>query len=531
MSTPKKTVRVIPATINPLSKMPIAALQKRRVAAYARVSTDSDEQFTSYEAQIDYYTKYICGNPEWEFVKVYTDEGISGCNTKRREGFKKMIADAIDGQIDLIITKSVSRFARNTVDSLTTIRQLKEVGVEVYFEKENIWTFDGKGELLITIMSSLAQEESRSISENITWGQRKRFADGKVSMPYKHFLGYRKGADGTPEIVPEEAAVVRIIYGLFLEGKTQAGIAKYLMDRNIPSPSGSSKWSTTTITSILTNEKYKGEAILQKTLTVDFLQKKIKRNEGEVPQYHVEQSHPAIIEPDEWDHVQAEFARRRALGNRYSSKSILSAKLVCEDCGSFYGSKVWHSTDKYRRTVWQCNGKFTQQERCQTPVLDTEMVQQLFIKAYNQLMRNRRSIIEDCEAWRRVLTDFTDLDTQITQQQEELNVVAELVKVAVEENASTAQSQDAYLKKYEALSQRYESAAAKLGELEAIRASKEQKDKQMGLFIRTLKRQPEVLDAWNDTIWTVMVEKAIIHRDGQITFVFYNGSEIRVGED
>jgi site-specific DNA recombinase len=162
------------------------------VAAYARVSTDSDEQFTSYEAQVDYYTKYIQERADWEFVSVFTDEGITGTNTKRRDGFKQMISDALDGKIDLIVTKSVSRFARNTVDSLMAVRQLKEKGVEVFFEKENIFTFDGKGELLITIMSSLAQEESRSISENVTWGKRKSAADGKISLPYRNFLGYEK---------------------------------------------------------------------------------------------------------------------------------------------------------------------------------------------------------------------------------------------------------------------------------------------------------------------------------------------------
>ena len=399
-------VTIIPATVNPLTHLPKAAVQKRRAAGYARVSTDSDEQFTSYEAQVDYYTRYIQSKPEWEFVKVYTDEGISGTNTKHRDGFKEMISDALAGKIDLIVTKSVSRFARNTVDSLVTIRKLKENGVECYFEKEGIYTFDGKGELLITIMSSLAQEESRSISENITWGQRKSFADGKIHLAYKHFLGYKKGEDGRPAIVEEEASVVRLIYRLFLDGKTQAGICRYLEDLEIPSPSGKAKWSKTTVTSILTNEKYKGDALLQKSFTVDFLQKKTKQNEGEVPQYYVESSHPAIIEPDEWDHVQAEFARRKALGNAYSGKSIFSAKLVCEDCGGFFGSKVWHSTDCYRRTVWQCNNKFKGGERCLTPTVDTETVQQLFIKAYNQMMGNRKQIIEDCEIMRKKLTDF-----------------------------------------------------------------------------------------------------------------------------
>ena len=273
-------VTTIPATISRFTATPINEKKKRRTAAYARVSTDSEEQLTSYTAQVDYYTNYIKGRDDWEFVAVYTDEGITGTNTKHREGFKRMVADALDGKIDLIVTKSVSRFARNTVDSLVTIRKLKEKGVEVYFEKENIYTFDGKGELLLTIMSSLAQEESRSISENVTWGQRKRFADGKVNLPYKQFLGYRKGADGFPEVVPEEAIVVHRIYTRFMEGLTPGAIAKELTADGIPTPSRKQRWQTSTVESILQNEKYKGAALLQKCFTVDFLTKKRKVNEG-----------------------------------------------------------------------------------------------------------------------------------------------------------------------------------------------------------------------------------------------------------
>jgi DNA invertase Pin-like site-specific DNA recombinase len=190
------------------------------VAGYARVSTDHEDQVTSYEAQVDYYTSYIKGRHDWEFVDIYTDEGISATNTRHRDGFNTMVKDALDNKIDLIITKSVSRFARNTVDSLTTVRKLKDKGIEVYFEKENIWTLDAKGELLITIMSSLAQEESRSISENTTWGQRKRFADGKVSVPFKQFLGYDKGQDGNLVVNREQARVVKLIYRLYLSGYT-----------------------------------------------------------------------------------------------------------------------------------------------------------------------------------------------------------------------------------------------------------------------------------------------------------------------
>ena len=239
-----KVVTTIPATLSRFTAASINSKKKRRVAAYARVSTDHEEQLTSYEAQVDYYTNYIKGRDDWEFVGVYTDEGITGTNTKKREGFKRMVADALAGKIDLIITKSVSRFARNTVDSLTTIRSLKEHNVECYFEKENIWTFDGKGELLLTIMSSLAQEESRSISENCTWGQRKRFADGKVTVPFKRFLGYDMGPDHNLVINPEQAKLVKRIYGMFLQGQSPFQIARILTEEGILSPGGKAMMPT-----------------------------------------------------------------------------------------------------------------------------------------------------------------------------------------------------------------------------------------------------------------------------------------------
>ncbi|HEX3037802.1 MAG TPA: recombinase family protein, partial [Oscillospiraceae bacterium] len=304
MST-ARAVTVIPTTIRRYSTNSATPASQKRVAAYARVSTDNAEQLTSYEAQVDYYTRHIQENGEWEFVNVYTDEGISGTSTKNRDGFKRMIADALSGKIDLILTKSISRFARNTVDTLTTVRQLKEKGIEIYFEKENIHTLDSKGELFITIMSSLAQEESRSLSENVTWGQRKRFADGKVTMPYKHFLGYERGEDGNPQIVEKEAVIVRVIYQMFLDGKSPSAIAKHLTLNDIPTPGGKKNWQPRVVESILTNEKYKGDAILQKCFTVDFLTKKRKANEGEVPQYYVTNSHPSIVSEEVFDLVQS----------------------------------------------------------------------------------------------------------------------------------------------------------------------------------------------------------------------------------
>ena len=228
--------------------------EKLRVAAYARVSTEQDEQQSSYEAQVDFYTRYIQSNPNWEFVAVFADEGITGTNTRKRDGFNLMIQKAMNGEIDLILTKSISRFARNTVDTLQTVRKLKAIGVEVIFEKENLHTLDPKSEVMLTIMSSLAQEESRSISENVRWGKQKSMRDGKVSLAYSRFLGYKKGPDGRPEIVEEEAVIVRDIYNYFLSGKTLNEIAALLTRMGISTLAGKTKWSVSTVRSILSNE-------------------------------------------------------------------------------------------------------------------------------------------------------------------------------------------------------------------------------------------------------------------------------------
>jgi hypothetical protein len=343
-------------------------------------------------------------------------------------------------------------------------------------------------------------------------------------MPYKRFLGYEKGENGRPVIVESEASVIRLIYRLYLDGKTAAGICKHLEQQSIPSPGGSCKWSKTTVDSILTNEKYKGDALLQKKFTVDFLQKKMKANEGEVPQYYVEGSHPAIIVPEEWDQVQAEVARRKLFGRAYSGKSVLSSKLVCADCGGYYGSKVWHSTDRYRRVIWQCNDKF--KKKCNTPVLDSGTIQRMFIQAYNQMMANKTQVIADCELIRHTLTDLRAIDAEIARLNEECEIVAELVRSLVKENSSTAQSQEEYLKKYDSLNKRYEDLICELEKQKEERTSRQQKDKAMSLFIRALKKNPQVLEKWDDTIWTVMVGKGIVGRNGGIRFVFYNGAEI-----
>ncbi len=521
-----KNITVIPATIDRHTGIIAGHTHRRRVAGYARVSTDSEEQLTSYEAQVDYYTHYIQSNPDWQFVKVYTDEGISAVNTKKRDGFNSMITDALDGKIDLIVTKSVSRFARNTVDSLTTVRRLKEVGCEVYFQKENIFTLDSKGELLITIMSSLAQEESRSISENVTWGQRKRFADGKVSLPYRQFLGYRKGADGLPEIVPEEAEIVKRIYRTFMQGKTPSAIARMLTADGIPTPGGKVKWQASTVESILQNEKYRGDARLQKKFTVDFLQKKMKVNEGEVPQYYVENSHPAIIEPEEWDLVQAEFTRRKELGGRYSSTSIFSSMIFCGDCGAMYGSKVWHSTDKYRRVVWQCNDKFKGEHRCTTPHLYEEDIKKMFLRAFSKLMGTRERILQDCRLAQDTLCDCADLDTEQATLVEEMDILSEVIRRCVEENTLKAQDQTEYLERYDRHTKKYDKLKKRYEAIEAERQRRKEQNDRLGAFISTIAQQEQMPIAFTDDLWLATVERMTVYADETVVFTFKSGVEI-----
>ena len=296
------------------------AKPKLRVAAYCRVSTDSDEQATSYEAQVEHYTEFIQKNPEWEFAGIYADDGISGTNTKNRDEFNRMIEDCEAGTIDMIITKSISRFARNTLDCLKYVRQLKDKNIPVFFEKEAINTMDAKGEVLITIMASLAQQESQSLSQNVKLGFQFRYQNGQVQINHNHFLGYTKDADGNLIIDPEQAEVVKRIYREYLEGYSMDRIAKGLEADGILTGAGKTKWWTSTINKILRNEKYIGDALLQKTYSTDFLNKTKVKNNGIVPQYYVESNHEAIIPKDIFLRVQEELVRRRVVKTSANGK-------------------------------------------------------------------------------------------------------------------------------------------------------------------------------------------------------------------
>ena len=514
-----KIVTTIPATKSRFTDMPLSAPIKRKVAAYARVSTDHEEQQSSYEAQVSYYTDYIQSRDDWEFAGMFADEGVSGCSIKGRKGFLSMIEEALAGNINLIITKSVSRFARNTVDSLSTIRKLKEHNVECYFEKENIWTFDSKCELMLSILSSISQEESRSISENVTWGHRRRMADGKVSVPFGRFLGYDRGEHGELIVNEKEAEVVREIYRLFLSGLTPHSIAKELTARHIPTPGGKVKWTASTIKSILTNEKYKGDALLQKTFTPDYLTKKTKKNDGQIPQYYVENSHPAIIAPEVYEAVQAEMERRKGCRSRYSGVDILASKLVCGECGSFYSPKVWHSTDQYRRVVYQCGHKYKGECKCSTPHLTAETIKDAFIHSFNEMISNKNEIIANLRESIRIISDTAELEDQRDAAKDEMAFHADVIENLIAENARIAQDQTEYNKKYRTAMERYENAKAVYETIIAQIAEKRKRAEAMETFIKNVKHLG-VITEFDEELWGLLVESVTVYSRDDIRVAF-----------
>ncbi|MBP2655710.1 MAG: Resolvase protein, partial [Firmicutes bacterium] len=358
------------------------------------------EQLSSYEAQVNYYTTYINGHADYELAGIFADAGITGTNTKNRVQFNRMIAECKAGKIDMIITKSISRFARNTLDTLTFVRLLKDLEIEVIFEKENIRTLDSKGEVLLSILSSLAQDESRSISENSTWGIRRRFEQGKLQINHTKFLGYDKDANGNLVINPKQAKIVKRIYTEFLDGKGANRIARDFELAGVPNWHGKPKWYEGSIRKMLANEKYKGDALLQKTYTVDFLSKKRANNTGQVSQYYVTDSHPAIIDKEMWESVQLEIERRHAYAVEHGIQKVeyattnnpFAGRVICGACGKIFGRKVWNSTDeRLRRIIWRCNGRYPAkgEKGCESRHIDDWALYQAFINVFNAMVENK----------------------------------------------------------------------------------------------------------------------------------------------
>lgn len=359
------------------------------MAAYCRVSTDQEEQLLSYENQVNYYTNYISENPLYEYAGTYADEGISGTNTKKRDEFNRMIADCRAGKIDMIITKSISRFVRNTLDCLNYVRELKDLGIGIIFEKENINTLDAKGEVLLTILSSLAQDESRSISKNCTWGIRRRFETGKHKMSTNRFLGYDTAEMG--EAGNQQDAGTDYIKRIF----EREGVKNW---------DGGTKWQSTTLMSMLENEKYKGDALLQKSYTVDFLTKKRTQNKGEIQMFYVEDDHDAIISKRIWECVQLEINRRKKYLEEHGTNSYshrpesnpFASKIICGDCNKVFARKGWRSSTGVDRKVWQCSERYKVKGvmGCANRHVEEETLVKAYLMAWNALVENREDFME-----------------------------------------------------------------------------------------------------------------------------------------
>lgn len=408
----EKKVRIIAETINSQENT-FQSYRRIRVAAYCRVSTKQEEQINSYEVQKKHYTEKINANPEWQMVGIFADRGITGTSVLKRDEFNKMIKLCKNKKIDMILVKSISRFARNTVDCLHYTRMLKTLGIDVYFEEQGIHSIKSDAEFYISIYGTIAQSESENISANVKWGKLQSAKEGKVAFMYKNFLGYRKGAEGNPEIDEEQAETVKIIYDRFLAGDSLKQIAVKLQNEKRLSPSGRNEWSTATIRSILSNEKYKGDAIINKTFTVDCLTKEIRKNNGERPKYYVENNHPAIIDAETFGRVQEELARRigkkkvKEIGTKteqgkYSSKYALTELLICGECHTPYRRCTWTAHGE-KRIVWRCVKRLDYGKKyCHnSPTLEESRIQAAIVNAIQkfaqqdpQLLKTLKSHIE-----------------------------------------------------------------------------------------------------------------------------------------
>ena len=531
-----KKVRVIPATIN--TDMQIKDTYRQlRVAAYCRVSTKQDEQLNSYEVQKRHYTERINSEPDWTLVDIFADKGITGTSVRKRDEFNRMIRYCKKGKIDMIITKSIARFARNTVDCLQHTRMLKELGVDVYFEEQGIHSKQPGAEFYITIYGSIAQSESENISANVKWGKAQSAKEGKVSFHYKNFLGYRQGDDGNPEIEPEEAKTVKLIYERYLMGDSLVGIAKRLEKMNILSPSGKEKWQSSTVRSILTNEKYKGDAIINKTYITDCLSKKVKINNGERPKYYVEDNHPAIIDAGTFGRVQEELARRASKNKvkqkgtkteqgRYSSKYALTELLVCGECKTPYRRCTW-TQNGAKKIVWRCINRLDYGKKyCHnSPSVEESVLQSAIMNAIMDTAMKKQDIMKILKLHIGMVLNKNDtIDNSLDIQMRIAEIDAEFTEMLKAVSAETAENFDEnrvkeLMDEKSELQQRLCEIALEKEKHETMQSRLDD----MYLILDGLKNHPINYD---DSIVRQLLECVVVESKNKIKVVFKDGYEI-----
>ena len=528
--------RVITIPAKPEMQRQQVVQRQLRVAAYCRVSTDDEEQLTSYEAQKKYYTDKIMTTKNWTMAGIFADEGITGTSARKRPEFLRMIRQCRQKKIDIILTKSISRFARNTVDCLKYIRILKELGIAIIFEKESINTLETDSEILITLLSAFAQAESESISANVAWGKRQAMREGKVSIQYKKLFGYKRGGDGKPEIIPEQAEVVKEIYERYLAGASINLIKQYLESKQIPNTSGKIVWSTSVIRSILTNEKYCGDVLQQKTFTTDCITKKVVRNTGQLPMYLIENYHKGIVDKKTFEAVQTEIARRAACRSpsqknaptgmgRYTSKFALTERLVCGECGTLYRRCTWSNKGK-KKVVWRCVSRLDYGKKyCHSsPTLEEGELQRSILAAINKTMSKKDVIIHRIKGTMELIMapipgeemTLSDIERRLQEVDVEFG---QLLEQAVLDNAALAYSdrfkeltdECAALKtKREVIQKRRESDAAVMQYIERAANTIEEAPIEIEEWDETLIRQIV------DTVKVVSAEKIIVYLRGGV---------------
>lgn len=529
-----RKVTVIPA--DPKHNQKDIRKQRLRVAPYCRVSTNSEEQLDSYQAQIEYYTEKIAAQQEWTMVDMFADEGKTATSTKKRKDFLRMIKACEKGKVDLIITKSVSRFCRNTLDGLDYVRRLKRMGVGVFFEKENVNTLYMDNEMILTFMMSQAQAESESMSGNIRWGHRKNFKDGKVYFHYAGFLGYRRGENDLPEIDPEEAEIVRRIFSRYLIGHSVAKIIADLEADGIKTARGHKKWNDGVIRGMLRNEKYMGDALLQKTYIADLFTRQTKKNTGELPQYYVENSHPAIIDRLTFQRVQEEMARRSSLKKvsaaaktelaKYSGKYVLTELLSCGNCGSPYRRVTW-TRPEGRKIVWRCINRLENGKKfCKdAPTLEESRIHTAVISAMNEMFSQKslKAILQD--SIRTALlpengeTSLAAIDSRLSQLREQQY---RLLQLAAAVGADSTQY-DEELKK---VSMEFSALVAKRSELEKNRQDTEQADERAEQLAAELEAVDTGITTFDEVTVRQLISAITVLSEEKLLIRFKDGTEL-----
>ena len=530
---PKKIVTVI----EPKRSMTVdkEKYRQKKVAAYCRVSTDSEEQLVSYANQKKVYTEMIASRKDWCFAGLFADEGISGTRADKRPEFNKMINNCLAGKIDYIITKSVSRFARNTVDCLDYVRMLKSKGIGVYFEEQQIDTLKTDSELYLVIYAGFAQSESESISKNITWSVRKKFEDGTPVFMYKRFLGYRKGADGEPEIVPSEAVIVERIFNLYLAGETVDKISKMMQADNYDIPGKTISFSKGMIMNMLSNERYCGDAILQKSVTIDCIEKKRKKNTGEAPMYYVQNNHPAIIDRVTFNKVQEELARRKTKTPGSAKSSITSTGkysryaltdvLICGNCGTRYRRVTW-SRNGVKRIVWRCISRLDYGKKycSDSPTIMEDKLQEAIVRAVNKFNEQDNATYK--ALMRATISEALGLNgdpEEVDMLERKVEALNNKMLALVNESVSSGDGIEAHESEFMTLSQETELLKQRIAAIQESTAKDNGEQSRLEQIQAIISERENKCMEYDDSIVRQMVECIKAYPGGKLEIIFGGG--------